>query len=51
MEGKWLGLSPKGLKPAIQKGVFFMKFSEFFDGFGGFDRVKKGVLNSVRWIL
>ena len=37
--GKWLGLSPKGLKPVIQKVCFFMEFPEFSDGFGGFSRV------------
>ena len=39
MWGSGLGLSPKRLKPIV-KNLFFMKFSKFFDGFGGFGKVQ-----------
>ena len=37
--GKWLGLSPKGLKHIVKNTYFFMKFFTVFDGFGGFVKV------------
>ena len=41
MVGKWLELSPRGLKSMVAKNLFFMKFFRVFNGFGGFGKAKK----------